>query len=366
VIRDVEHAFSRDGGLAVLYGNLAPDAASSRPPASTPPCSGSAPGHRVRERERRAIGILGGQVQPARGDHPLRGPRGGPHAGNAEAHRAPQGEGARHGLRARHRRALLGRDLRALDRARLARGGLRRRDRARGARRRDPVDIPGARSSSSWKIESSYGGARPWRPAARRPGGRRSRGSGSSRRRSGPMRALRLRRRPGGAGRGIDLIRPDADQQSDRRPHRLRRPAHGPGAVAPLSIFVRQWSAFRRCSNQRCIAASSTATHPVLISTPGPACLPQRLQCALRHLRRDASADLVAVESEGLAVVGRKRGPCSSSRHSTARSSGFSARYSASIWLRRPAGDAALPRARPARSECRAPRAGSVPARAPP
>ena len=40
-IRDRQHAYTTDGGLAVLYGNLAPMGRSSRPPGCRPNCGGS-------------------------------------------------------------------------------------------------------------------------------------------------------------------------------------------------------------------------------------------------------------------------------------------------------------------------------------
>jgi dihydroxy-acid dehydratase len=80
VIRDVEHAFSKDGGLAVLYGNLALDGCivkTAGVDASILTFSGPA---RVFESQDSAVtGILGGGVKP--GDIVLvryEGPRGGP------------------------------------------------------------------------------------------------------------------------------------------------------------------------------------------------------------------------------------------------------------------------------------------------
>jgi dihydroxy-acid dehydratase len=80
VIRDVEHAFSKDGGLAVLYGNLAKDGCivkTAGVDASLMTFSGKA---RIFESQDSAVdGILGGTVKP--GDIVLiryEGPRGGP------------------------------------------------------------------------------------------------------------------------------------------------------------------------------------------------------------------------------------------------------------------------------------------------
>jgi dihydroxy-acid dehydratase len=80
VIRDAEHAFSRDGGLAVLYGNLAPDGCIVKTAGVDPQMLRFIGRAIVYESENAAaIGILGGQVQPG---HVVviryEGPRGGP------------------------------------------------------------------------------------------------------------------------------------------------------------------------------------------------------------------------------------------------------------------------------------------------
>lgn len=79
-IRDLEHAYSRDGGLAVLYGNLAKDGCivkTAGVDAGSLKFSGPA---RIFESQEAAVdGILGGWVQP--GDVVIiryEGPRGGP------------------------------------------------------------------------------------------------------------------------------------------------------------------------------------------------------------------------------------------------------------------------------------------------
>ena len=132
VIRDAEHAFSKDGGLAVLYGNIALDGSivkTAGVDASNLKFPGPA---RIFESQDDAVqGILGGKV--VAGDVVViryEGPRGGPgHAGDALSDQLSQIARARQGLRARHRRALLRRHLRPLDRPRLAGSGRRRRDR---------------------------------------------------------------------------------------------------------------------------------------------------------------------------------------------------------------------------------------------
>jgi dihydroxy-acid dehydratase len=80
VIRDAEHAFSKDGGLAVLYGNLAEDGCivkTAGVDASIMTFSGPA---RIFESQEAAVdGILGGKIVP--GDIVLiryEGPKGGP------------------------------------------------------------------------------------------------------------------------------------------------------------------------------------------------------------------------------------------------------------------------------------------------
>ena len=147
-IRDVAHAYTADGGLCMLYGNLAPDGAvvkTAGVPEELWTFSGPA---RVFESQEDAVdGILGGRV--AAGDVVViryEGPRGGP--GMQEMLYptvVPEGQGARPGLRAHHRRAVLRRDLRAVDRAHLPRGGQRRRHRAgqRGGHDRHRHPAPG-------------------------------------------------------------------------------------------------------------------------------------------------------------------------------------------------------------------------------
>ena len=80
VVRDTAHAFSQDGGLAVLYGNLAPDGCIVKTAGVDPGVLTFAGRAIVFESENSAaIGILGGKVQPG---HVVviryEGPRGGP------------------------------------------------------------------------------------------------------------------------------------------------------------------------------------------------------------------------------------------------------------------------------------------------
>jgi dihydroxy-acid dehydratase len=80
VIRDVEHAFSKDGGLAVLYGNIAEDGAIVKTAGVDPSILVFAGRARIFESQDAAVeGILGGKI--VAGDVVViryEGPRGGP------------------------------------------------------------------------------------------------------------------------------------------------------------------------------------------------------------------------------------------------------------------------------------------------
>ena len=130
-IRSAEHAFSKDGGLAVLYGNIALDGCivktagvdESHPEVHRP-------GPRLREPGRRGRGassadeVKAGDVVVIRYEGPQGRPR---HAGDALPDQLPEVEGPGQGLRAAHRRPLLRRHLGPVDRPRLAGGGRGRR-----------------------------------------------------------------------------------------------------------------------------------------------------------------------------------------------------------------------------------------------
>ncbi len=135
----------KDGGLAVLYGNIAADGCIVK----TAGVDESIlelhrPGARLREPGR------GGQRHSRRqdrgrrrGGHPLRRPAGRPgHAGNALSDQLPEIEGARQGLRAGHRRPLLRRHLGPVHRPRLAGSGRRRRHRPGREGDTIEIDIP--------------------------------------------------------------------------------------------------------------------------------------------------------------------------------------------------------------------------------
>jgi dihydroxy-acid dehydratase len=154
VIRSAAHPFSKDGGLAVLAGNLATDGCIVKTAGVDESILVFEGPARVFESQDAAVaGILGGKVLP--GEVVViryEGPRGGP--GMQEmlyptSYLKSKGPGQ--GLCPRHRRALLRRLLRPLDRPRLARSGGRRHHRPRPGRRhhRDrhpqPLDHPRGR-----------------------------------------------------------------------------------------------------------------------------------------------------------------------------------------------------------------------------
>jgi dihydroxy-acid dehydratase len=80
VIRDVEHAYSKDGGLAVLFGNLAEDGCIVKTAGVDDSLlKFSGPAHVFESQDSAVSGILGGKVKP--GEVVLiryEGPRGGP------------------------------------------------------------------------------------------------------------------------------------------------------------------------------------------------------------------------------------------------------------------------------------------------
>ena len=124
-------------------------ARSSRPPGVPEELwTFSGPAVVFESQEDAVAGILGGAVRAGRrGGHPVRGAaRRAWHAGDAVPDQLPQGQGARPGLRADHRRAVLRRDLGPVDLPRRAGGGGGRADRAGRGRRHggDRHPAPGA------------------------------------------------------------------------------------------------------------------------------------------------------------------------------------------------------------------------------
>ena len=172
-IRDRQHAYSADGGLAVLYGNLAPEGAIVKTAGVPEELWRFAGPARVFESQEDAVeGILGGQVTA--GDVVViryEGPKGGPgHAGDALPDQLPQGQGAGPGLRAHHRRPVLRRHLGAVHLPRRAGGGRGRHDRAGPGRRPDRDRHPAPRAHAGRA-----------RSRARRPPGAAGRRAASSR-----------------------------------------------------------------------------------------------------------------------------------------------------------------------------------------
>ncbi len=148
-IRDAEHAYTADGGLAVLYGNLAPDGGIVKT-AGVPEelWTFSGPAVVFESQEDAVAGILGGAVKA--GDVVViryEGPRGGP--GMQEMLYPTsflKGKGLGPGLRADHRRAVLRRDFGPVDLPRRAGGGRGRSHLGRPERRPggDRHPAPGA------------------------------------------------------------------------------------------------------------------------------------------------------------------------------------------------------------------------------
>jgi dihydroxyacid dehydratase/phosphogluconate dehydratase len=131
VIRSAEHAYSQDGGLAVLFGNLAEDGCIVKTAGvdeSILKFSGPA---KIFESQDCGLGHPYRQGQARRsGADPLRGAaRRTRHAGDALSDQLPEIQGTGQGLRPGHRWPLLGRLLGPVDRPRLARSRRRRHHR---------------------------------------------------------------------------------------------------------------------------------------------------------------------------------------------------------------------------------------------
>ena len=143
-IRDLEHAYFRDGGLAVLTGNIARRGCIVKTAGVDASCLSSAGAPRYESQEQAIGGILGGEVQA--GDVVIiryEGPKGRPRdAGDALPHVVPQIQTPRQSLRADYRRPLLGRNVGVVDRSRFARKPASGGRSPSSARRRDRIDIP--------------------------------------------------------------------------------------------------------------------------------------------------------------------------------------------------------------------------------
>ncbi len=151
VIRPLEKPYHATGGLAVLFGNLAPEGAVVKRSAVD---DDDAPAHRPGPRLR--LGRAGHEGDHGREDqqggrrrHPLRRAEGRPgHAGDALADLRHRRHRPGPGRRAPHRRPLLGRQPRRGDRPHLAGGGGRRPHRRRPGRRPDRDRHPGKEAES--------------------------------------------------------------------------------------------------------------------------------------------------------------------------------------------------------------------------
>jgi dihydroxy-acid dehydratase len=118
-----EHAYSQDGGLAVLFGNIAEDGCIVKTAGVDESIlKFSGPARIFESQDERCLRDPDRQGQAGRcGADPLRGAaRRTRHAGNALSDQLPEIQGTGQGLRAGHRRPLLGRLLGPVHRPRLA------------------------------------------------------------------------------------------------------------------------------------------------------------------------------------------------------------------------------------------------------
>ena len=131
-IRDIEHAYTKDGGLAVLFGNIAQDGCVVKTAGVDESLwHFEGPAVVFDSQEDACEGILGGRGEEGRlrGHHP-RGTQGRPrHAGDALSHLLYQEYAHGQGVCPDYRRPFLGRHQRTLHRPHLARGCQRRQHR---------------------------------------------------------------------------------------------------------------------------------------------------------------------------------------------------------------------------------------------
>ena len=235
-IRDVEHAYTRDGGLAILYGNIAVDGCVVKTAGVDESIwRFSGPAVVVESQEAAVDAILGERVKP--GDVVViryEGPRGGP--GMQEMLYPTsylKGLGLGAPVRAAHRRALLRRHVGAVDRPRLARGGQRRRDRAGRGRRHHHHRHPGPddragrhrrRARGSPRAAGGHDRLPPGRgpPARRHPGAARLRGDGHVGR-----QGRRARRQPHRGAAGRREARPTSRPERGQPALRVARAGDG-------------------------------------------------------------------------------------------------------------------------------------------
>ena len=168
VIRDAAHPFSKDGGLAVLKGNIALEGCMVKTAGVDESILKFTGPAKVFESQDAAVkGILEQRGEGRRRRrHPLRGAaRRAGHAGDALSDELPEIEGPRQILRAADRRALLRRHVGPVDRPRLAGSG-------RGRRRSAWCATATESRSTSRIARSGFSSTTPsWRRAAprRRP-----------------------------------------------------------------------------------------------------------------------------------------------------------------------------------------------------
>ena len=137
VIRRLRTRIPPRGGLAILFGNLAPEGAVVKTGGVSPAMRRFSGPARIYESQEEAMaGILGGRGPAGRcgGDPLRRAERRAGDAGNAQPDQRHHGHGAGRAGGPDHRRALLRRDARRLHRARLPRSGRRRADRRAAGR----------------------------------------------------------------------------------------------------------------------------------------------------------------------------------------------------------------------------------------
>ena len=138
VIRPIDDPWHATGGLAVLFGNLAPAGAVVKEGAvADEMLRAQRPGARLRERGGRRGGHRRARHRRRlRGGHPRRGPQGrARHARDAQRHVHARRPGPGQGRGAHHRRPLQRRHARRRHRPRRARGARRRPHRRRARRR---------------------------------------------------------------------------------------------------------------------------------------------------------------------------------------------------------------------------------------
>ena len=166
MIRTVENAYSQEGGLSILHGNLAPDGAVVKTAGVDPKMLRHVGPAVIFESEEDAYnGIVFGKVKA--GDVVViryEGPEGRPRdAGDARPDHGHQGRRPGRQVRPDHRRPVLRRDRRGLDRPRQPRGGRRRPDRPDPRRATSiEIDIPAGKLAVRLSDEELAARRRDW------------------------------------------------------------------------------------------------------------------------------------------------------------------------------------------------------------